>query len=360
MPFQKRVHALLRTMSSRKADALLLTHPLNVTYVTGFSGEDSSLILTRNEVFLVTDGRYREQAEHEAQWLRLVLRKGTMFRALADLFAGLRLKRVIFEADHLTYGDFESLHHSSRTTLLPSHAVVEDLRAVKHPEEIRKIRKALAIAEESLRAVKSRIRTGMRECDLAAMLVYAMRQRGSQKDPFDVIVASGPRSSLPHAKTTTRKISKGDILIVDWGAQYRGYCSDLTRTFFVGNIPYEARHIYRTVLAAQTRAISEIRPGRGGKRIDGAARAVVRKAGYGDNFMHGLGHGIGLAVHERPSLTPSTNTRIRTGTVFTVEPGIYIPGWGGIRIEDVVLATPRGAQKLSALPRTLASAAIAS
>jgi len=357
---QKRINALLRKMSRRKADAYLLTHPLNVTYLTGFTGEDSSLILTTDEAVLVTDGRFREQAETEAPWLRVVLRKGNMFRAVARLLTRLRLKRVIIEEGHITYADFTSLRRSSRASLLPSRSALEQLRAIKHPEEVRLIRKAVAIAQQALRAVKPKIKAGMRECDVAAALVYETRRRGAEKEAFDVIVAAGHRSSLPHAKTTTRKIQKGDTLLIDWGAQYRGYCSDLTRTFFIGNIPNEARRTYRTVLAAQTRAISEIRPGRGGKRIDGAARAVIRKAGYGENFMHGLGHGIGLAVHETPSLNPSSTARIRKNMVFTVEPGVYIPGRGGIRIEDMVLATEAGAQKLTSLPRTLNSTVIPS
>jgi len=360
MRYQERTKPLLQMMNRRKADAFLLTHPLNVTYLTGFTGDDSSLILTKNDAFLVTDGRYREQAETQAPWLQVILRKGNMFNAIADLAAGLRLTRMLFEEDHIAYGDFAILHRHSRASLQPSRGVVEALRTVKRPQELRLIRKALSIAQQALRAVKPAIKPGIRECDIAAALVYAMRRRGADKEAFDIIVASGPRSSLPHAKTATRKIREGDLLLVDWGAQYRGYCSDLTRTFFVGNIPDEGRRIYRTLLAAQNHAITEIRPGRGGKRIDGAARAVIRKAGYGGNFMHGLGHGIGLAVHESPSISPSASTRIRQNMVFSVEPGIYIPGWGGIRIEDMVQVTSAGAKRLSTIPRNLHSATIPS
>ncbi len=345
-------------MRQRKADAFLLTNPLNVTYLSGFSGEESSLIVTGNKAILVTDRRYAERAESEAPWLDIITRKRSLIAESAALLSGLSARKALFEEDHISQHDYSALRRNCRLTLPPSKGMIQQLRAKKDHQELKAIRKAISIAQTAFRSVKHNLAPGIRECDVAAMLIYQMRQRGAEKEPFDLIVASGPATSRPHAKTSTRKIRIGDILLIDWGAKYRGYCSDLTRVCFIGKIPPKAREIYQIVLAAQNRAIREIRPGRGGKRIDGAARAFIRQKGYERNFMHGLGHGIGLAPHEIPAIGPSTDLRLTKGMVITVEPGIYLPLWGGIRIEDMILVTKDGAELLTSLPRSIGAALV--
>jgi len=339
--------------------ALLVTDTANVTYLTGFRGDDSWLLVAGARQWFLTDSRYTEQAAAEAPQCELVERKETLVKTLAELFPACGARGLAFEAPSMSYATYVKVADGlDGVELAATESLVEKLREVKDEGEVARIRQAVEVAEAAFRDVRRQLAPGQSEREVATRLDHAMRVRGAAKASFESIVAARERSSLPHARATDSTIGRGDAVLVDWGAQRDLYCSDATRMLFLAPPDRRWREIYDTVLAAQQAAIDAVRPGAPLSEVDAAARDHIAKAGYGDRFGHGLGHGVGLRVHERPSLNKRGEGALAEGMVVTIEPGIYLPGWGGVRIEDLVCVRRDGAEALSSLPKTLDAAIV--
>ncbi len=365
--YLKARHKLVReAMKELKLDALLLTHPADLAYLTDFTGDDSIGLVTKTDLHLVTDFRYVEQAQIEAAWLKVTLREGKMAEALSKTIVDTGVKRVGFDANFATFGQITALDAAAKEVLksdakskikeielVPLEDVMINLRKVKDDHEVGIIRKAVACAEEAFEAIKSELRVGQSESYLAGLLILELRSRGASGSSFPPIVAAGPNSSLPHYRPSETLVQKDQPLLIDWGAYYKGYCSDLTRTFMIGRVNPKMKQIYKVVLEAQLAAIAFLRPGVTTMQADRIARDVIEKAGFGKEFGHGLGHGIGRDIHELPTMRKTGGEEeLRPGMIVTVEPGIYLPGIGGVRIEDDVLITHSGAEVLSTLDKS--------
>jgi Xaa-Pro aminopeptidase len=350
----RRRQRLVRLLPREDVDAFLISHPVNVTYLTGFSGDSSHLILGRKRTLLVSDARYTEQIGEECPGLETHIRppSQTLHQAVAEVLGGMKFHAIGFEMGHMTVGDLETLRE-----LLPAvswqggRERVEKLRAVKDPTEIGHIREAIAIAERAFAMFQAMLRPDDCEKDLGDNLEMYIRRAGGCCASFPSIVAVGPRAALPHAPPSAKRVSEAGLLLVDWGASGRFYKSDLTRVLATRKISPKLEKVYEVVLQAQARALRAIRPGAKARDVDAEARSFIAQAGFGQFFGHGLGHGIGLQIHEAPMLRQNVDTVLRPGMVITVEPGIYLPGWGGVRIEDDVLVTPDGCEVLSSVPK---------
>ncbi len=327
-------------------DALYITRPENVRYLSGFPHpEDAQVLLSHEGAFLLTDPRYPE-AERESRIPAKVLRR----EEKEGLFQGLR-GRVGFEAEHLPYAALERLRELSPAEWVPTKGVVERLRLKKTPEEVAAIRQAQALAEEALAHALSLLKPGVEEREVALELEFFLRRRGAEGVAFPPIVASGVRGALPHAGASEKPLRAGELVTLDLGAKVAGYHSDMTRTFALDQVEGELKTAFQAVLAALERALEALRPGRTGKEVDALAREELGRYGLDRYFVHSLGHGVGLAVHEGPSLSPYTEDVLEPGMVVTVEPGVYLPGLGGVRIEELVLITEDGFELLSRFPR---------
>lgn len=343
----ERQAALRAALAEEGLDALLVTHLPNIRYLTGFTGS-AALLLVAEIATLVTDFRYAVQAPNEAGTAAVVeIDQTNVWDRLGRVLAARGPASLGLEAQSLTVRDAERLGALTRARLVPVSGMVERLRAAKAPEEITSIRSAAALAATALAEVLPMVRPGRTELEVAAALEAALRRRGSEWHPFPTIVASGPRAALPHARTSGRGIDPGDLLLLDFGAQVDGYCADLTRTVVVGRADERQRTVYALVREAQRRALDHLRAGITGREGDALARDVIVARGFGDAFGHSLGHGLGLEVHEAPRLAPTAEGVLPLHAVVTVEPGIYLPGWGGVRLEDDVSLGPDGAQLLS-------------
>ncbi|MCB9850025.1 MAG: aminopeptidase P family protein [Phycisphaerales bacterium] len=346
-------------LARNKLPALLITNRFDHVYLTGFTGEDSAVLITKSTVHLISDGRFDTSIKQEAPWAKVSLRKGTLTDEIATVVRSYRLKEVGIQSDVMSVAMRAALAKKLRgVKLVDAPPVCADLRVLKDKDELALMEKATRIAEAAYRATLKTLRVGQTELEVAARLEYEMKRRGSTSPAFDSIVALDANAALPHAVPGERRIKRGSTLLFDWGATYRFYRSDLTRTVFIGSIPPKMREVYALVLAAQEKAIAAIRPGVKMCDVDAEARSRIAGEGYGDFFNHGLGHGLGLDVHEPPSLRWSSQEVLREGMVVTVEPGIYLPGVGGVRIEDDVLVTRTGHRVLSRLNKNLATAVL--
>jgi len=335
----------------RGIDGFLVTDMNNVRYLTGFTGSSGFLLMTRKGNILVTDFRYREQAEKEVRGLNIAIQKGSRLGTLSNLAKRHNIKKLGFETS-VSYEFFNGLSRKD-FLLKPLANIVERLRSVKNAEEIKLITMAVRRAESAFLEVLPYIKKGVRENKIARFFEERLKKKGCSRLPFDIIVASGSNSSLPHAKPSDKKLKSGDLVLVDWGGEAGGYFSDMTRTLLIkGTDVGKKKEIYETVLRANKKAVSTISPGVDSKEIDNSARYVIKKAGYGEFFGHGTGHGVGIQVHELPSIAMSKKGLIKENMVFTVEPGIYVPGLGGVRIEDMVVCK-RKAVLLTRLSREL-------
>jgi Xaa-Pro aminopeptidase len=353
-PLQRR-QQLTRPLASEGVDALLVSNPLNVTYLTGFSGDSSHLILLPQRTLLVSDRRFTAQLAEECPGLETVIRPPaqTLHAAVAEALTKLGVRSVGFESSHLTVAEWETLREAVKTIdWKPGRDRVEKLRVIKDESEVAAIREAIDLAERAFSVFRTLLRPADREKDLADFLEATIRRLGGNGTSFPSIIAVGERAALPHAPPTERAVGDGELLLVDWGASGRFYKSDLTRTFATRTISPKLEAVYAVVAKAQQRAIARIRPGVKGREVDAEARAVIAEANFGD-LDHGLGHGIGLEIHEGPALRPNSEAVLQPGMVVTVEPGIYQPGWGGVRIEDDVLVTPDGCEVLTHVGRDL-------
>jgi Xaa-Pro aminopeptidase len=335
-------------------DALIITKPSNRRYLSGFTGSSGYLLLTEREDILVTDFRYAEQAAAQAQKFRVVRQGLEHMQTLRELIDCYGLKKVGIEKEVTTLSSFEEYQKSiPGAVFVPVSDPVAAWRRIKSAEEIGLIRKAIEIADRTFLHLKGFVTAGQTEKEVALEIEFFMRRLGSERNAFEIIVASGGRSSLPHGTATDKVIARGELVTVDFGAVYSGYRSDITRTLVMGPPDERQKSIYELVLRAQKAAVESIKPGLKSSEVDMVARSIISEAGYGSNFGHGLGHGLGLDIHEGPRLSPLDETMLEPGMVVTVEPGLYLPGWGGVRIEDVVAVTPQGCEVLTRSPKNL-------
>lgn len=339
-PVIERLRKLRMSIVESGLDALLVSQPENRRYLSGFTGSAGWLLVSEKDAVLATDFRYVEQARGESPDFEIV----RTARELRDWFPGLvsdsGWRRLGFEASSISCDSHQKLSEATgpgQVELVPTTNLVEQLRAIKEPEEVGFITAAVRQADAALELARKTIRPGITEKEGAWTIEKLLRQNGSEAVPFEIIVASGPNAALPHARPTDRMIGRGEPVIIDMGARFNGYCSDLSRTFFAGKADNNFEEVYDIVLRAQTTAIEGIESGMDAAQADRLARNIIEEAGYGDAFGHGLGHGVGLAVHESPTLGPGSSGSLADGMVFTVEPGIYLVGQGGVRIEDMVV-----------------------
>jgi Xaa-Pro aminopeptidase len=336
-------------MKARRLDAVLVSSVAGVRYLSGFTGDSSVALVTRRGQYLITDFRFEEEAELSAPLFRAVIHRRGLMSMAARRAGRSRVRRLGYQEQVLSAAQLAALRGSAR--LVPVGLLVDRLRAVKSSAEVAAVRAAVRAAEKGLLSSRRAFRAGIDERSAAAELRRALvRTAGAQDQAFETIVAEGPRGSLPHARPTERRIRRGSTVLIDWGARVGFYHSDLTRVLATGRIPRLFGRLLRIVREAQLAALERIRPGVQARQVDAAARKVIARAGYGERFGHGLGHGLGLEVHEHPSISPRSTGRLEPGMIFTVEPGIYLPGRFGIRLEDDVLVTEAGCEVLSSLP----------
>ena len=353
---EQRREKLRKLMRKEGVPALLVTNEPNVTYLTGFTGDSSFLLLTESKEVLLTDGRYTTQLAEECPGLDLRVRtpSSRIDELLEQVVKQSKLGRLAIEASSMSVVLYDTIRgRIPKVELVSTHGLVEQLREIKDKGEIAEIREAVRMAERAFAVVKASLRPTQTEREVAHELERQIRLFGGEGCSFKPIVAVGDRAALPHYQPGERKISESELLLIDWGARGRLYVSDLTRILVTGRISPKLRRIYGLVLNAQQAAIDAIRPGVAMKEIDKAARSTIAKGGHGKHFNHGLGHGIGLEIHEAPRLAANENRQLQAGMVITVEPGIYLPKWGGVRIEDDVLVTRDGHEVLSSVSKDL-------
>jgi Xaa-Pro aminopeptidase len=354
MDYGSRRKRLISELDSIGVDALLVTRMTNIRYLTGFTGSTAFLLMGPTPTMIV-DFRYKEQVSREVDGVEVqqVVSSRELWDATRQLLARSGLKAIATESDHLSVGRYLDLSSTDSIKWVPSQNLVEKLRFRKEPDEIKALREAVRIADEAVEEIAGVIRPGMTEHRVAGEIELLQRSKGGERSASEIIVASGPRSSLPHGIATDRVISAGEPIMLDLGTVFRGYLSDLTRTLHLGPAPKEFHRIYDIVFEAQRRAEARIKPGMTGREADAIAREYIASEGFGEHFGHSLGHSIGLDNHEFPLLSPYDNTVLEAGMVTTVEPGIYVKGVGGVRIEDMVLINETGCEVLSRSRKTL-------
>lgn len=351
-----RVERLKALFPAREIDGVMITKAENRRYITGFTGSSGVVIVSGDRQVLVTDFRYLEQAAEQAPNFEIADGSSDMLGKVRDVVADLKIQKLGFEAAGMTYFEFQEYNNklSAVTTMVPQmHGIAEELRLFKDEEEISMLKRAAEMADAAFEHILTFIKPGLTELDVALELEYFMKKMGSEKNAFDFIVASGPRASLPHGVATTRVIQSGEFVKMDYGAVYKGYHSDITRTVVVGEPTDKMLEIYSIVKRAQQSVLDQIKEGMTSAEADTIARNIIAEAGYGPNFGHGLGHGLGLEVHESPRVSFRDNTVLKEGMVVTVEPGIYLPQWGGVRIEDDVVITKGGCRILTSATKEL-------
>lgn len=351
-----RMESVRRAMqdSTERPEAVVIASPENRRYLTGFSGSSAAAVLSASAAVLVTDFRYLDQARDECPGWEIHRQGDGLLEAVATVIAGLRVTRVGFERELATYGFYADLTaRLEGCELLPLSGLVEGRREVKAEEEVDLIRQAAHITDAVLDKALPMLKPGAEEREIALEIEYEMRKLGADGAAFATIVASGARSALPHGRASAKKLAAGDLVTIDLGAAYAGYSADLTRTFVLGTPTARQKEIYSLVLEAQEAALGAVRPGRTGREVDAVARDIISSRGHGQHFGHGLGHGVGLAVHEGPRLAPTGEKQLVPGNVVTVEPGVYITDWGGVRIEDLCVVRPGGVEVLSRFPKEL-------
>ncbi len=348
---QKRISS-----SSFKADSLLIVKDTNVTYLSGFTGDSTYLLVFADKAFLLSDSRYTIQLSEEAPEITALIRDNKtsllslVRQAIANHSGENKKFRLGIEGDGMTYAlftAFKKLLGDFDIDVVPVTGEVEALRAIKDKYELEQIRQAIVVAQKAYRALIATLTPKMTERDAALELEYTMRKLGARKAAFPSIVGVGPRAALPHAVPGNFRIEESDQLLIDWGADVNGYKSDLTRSSITGKLSPKFKKVYSVVYDAQAAAIAAVKPGVKCSKIDAVARDFIAKAGYGKYFGHGLGHSVGLDIHESPSFSPKDDTVLKPGMVITVEPGIYLQDWGGIRIEDDILVTKNGCEVIT-------------
>ncbi len=348
-----RIENVRSLLSEYHLDGILIIGAPNRRYVTRFTGTAGAALITEKEALFITDFRYKDQAKEQVSGYEIVIQTGTIYEEIAKRVEKLGIKKLGFEHS-LSYGDYERLAKLlASTTLVPTDRLVEKLRIIKDETEIEIMQEAATIADKAFEHILTYIRPGVTEKEVANELEFFMRREGADSASFDIIVASGVRSALPHGVASEKKIENGELVTLDFGAYYKGYCSDITRTVAVGSIEPKLKEIYEIVLEAQKRGVAGIKAGMTGKQADALTRDFIAEKGYGDYFGHSTGHGVGMDIHEEPRLSKTSATILKPGMVVTVEPGIYISGLGGVRIEDEILITADGNRSLTKAPKEL-------
>jgi Xaa-Pro aminopeptidase len=352
--FERRRETVSAGLAERKLDALLVSFSPNLRYLTGFTGSNGNLLVLRERAILFTDPRYTIQASQEAA-CEVRIAKGPLVMDVASAIARLKLRRIGYEPPRMTCDWFESLNSRlpMQAALKPVSGWIEELRTIKSPAEIELIRHSVETNSAAFDQAVSRVRVGMKEQDLAAELEYRMRRLGAEKPAFETIVAAGTRSALPHAQPTSAKMEAGGLVVVDMGATREGYASDMTRMLFLGAPTAKVKRMYRAVREAQQAAIDAVRPGVSTAYVDRQARRVLKGYGLEQAFVHSTGHGLGLEIHEPPRIGRRDKQRLQSGMAITIEPGAYLEGFGGIRIEDTVLVTRSGCEILTPTSKQL-------
>ncbi len=356
-----RIEAARKLLTEKGLDAAFLASPANIQYLSGFAGTDSYLYLSAaGRRVILTDSRYTLQAEEEGEncEVRTIQGERVYGVLLKELLEEDRVSRLGFEDGVMTWQMVKKLQDAAGSEKeeerwVPLGESVSLLRAVKDDEELARLARAEQIGDEAFSYILTQIRPGITELEIAAKLEYYMKSHGAQEKSFDTIAASGLHSAMPHAVPSEKILEMGDFLTLDFGCKYQGYCSDMTRTVVIGKASEKQKEIYRIVLEAQEAALAGLRSGLTGAQGDKLARAVIEQAGYGEYFGHGLGHSVGLEIHEKPALSSRDETVLEPGMIETVEPGIYIPGFGGVRIEDMVVITESGVRNLTGSPKGL-------
>ncbi|MDY6854276.1 MAG: aminopeptidase P family protein [Thermodesulfobacteriota bacterium] len=340
-------------LDSYSLDAILISSLDNIRYISGFTGSEGIIMFCRDQSYFLTDSRYTTQAAEQTSGF-IVQQYRKKESEISELIIRLCFKNVGFEPKHITFEAYNKLSENLQDTrLIPIPKGLESIRSKKEEAEVESIKEAIRIASESyLQAIK-KIEFGIEEREVALEIEYLIKRRGGQGIPFDIIVASGKRAALPHGVSSNKRIEKGDLVLIDFGARYQGYCSDETQTLVVGKPTHEQKKIHQIVRDSQQKAFEAIKPGVDVTKVDIAARDYIEKAGFGKYFGHGTGHGVGLAVHEMPHISPLSEGIIEEGMVFTIEPGIYIPRWGGVRLEDMIRVTSFGCERLTYLSKDL-------
>ncbi|NJP37641.1 M24 family metallopeptidase [Alkalicoccus luteus] len=334
-------------------DAFLTQSTYNRRYLTGFTGTAGAALVTADSSRLITDFRYTVQARSQAPEFEIVEHSKPLLEELANQVKELGIHKLGFEKDHVSYTQYEALSEQLDCELIPVSGLVEDMRLLKTADEISVIEKAVQIADEAFSHIQSYIKAGVKEIDVSNELEFFMRKQGAVSSSFDIIVASGERSAYPHGVASDKIIESGELVTLDFGAYYNGYCSDITRTVAVGDVSAELKEIYDTVLQAQIKGVEGLKPGLTGREADALTRDYIKEKGFGEYFGHSTGHGMGMEVHEGPGLSHRSDKKLEPGMVVTVEPGIYVEGTGGTRIEDDVVITEDGCRILSASPKEL-------
>lgn len=355
---KRRVTRLRERLAGKGLDAALISNPQNRRYLSGFTGSAGWLLITRDDAIIATDFRYYEQSRQQAPDFRLHRAKGDLEEWMPPLLAGLGGKKIAFESADIPYATYRTLRKAveglpvdGRPRLVPSQDLVEELRAIKEPKEITAIQAAADLGDAALTEVGRCVEPGWTEKQVAWEIEKHIREHGGDSVAFDIIVAAGPWGAMPHAYPRDEAIREGESIVIDVGVRVDGYSSDLTRTIVLGKPDERFAQVYDVVLTAQLAAIELIEPGMSGEQAHMLAHRVIEEAGYGDNFGHGLGHGVGLDVHEVPRLGKASKDTLAEGMVFTVEPGIYISGWGGVRIEDLAVLENGRVRVLSRAPK---------
>lgn len=338
---------LREQLKNEEIEALLITNPYNLSYMTQFTGTAGVAVISASDAVFITDFRYTEQAEKEVEGYRIVQHTTTMIEEVATQVKNMKVNSIGFEKDDMSFGMYELYSKEIHAEMKPISGLVEELRMVKTVDEIAILQKAAKIADNAFDHIITYIKPGLTELDVSNELEFFMRKQGATSSSFSIIVASGLRSALPHGVATDKVIESGDFVTLDFGALYEGYISDITRTVAVGEPSDKLREIYSVVLEAQELALKGIKPGMTGIEADAIARDYITSKGFGEAFGHSTGHGIGMEVHEAPGLSFRSETVLKPNMVVTVEPGIYLPEIGGVRIEDDIVITKDGNERLT-------------
>ncbi|MCX8012336.1 MAG: Xaa-Pro peptidase family protein [Desulfobacterota bacterium] len=350
---KKRINRVLEALKEERVDALLVTDLTNIRYISGFTGTEASALITPEAFFLLVDSRYTTQAKQEAPFFQII-KVTKRIEDTIKLIKRLKMRKIGFEGTAMYYTDFcEIAKNLSEGGFIPIKKRLDFIRMRKEKEEIEIIRRAIEISTQGFQAMKCELKIGVREKHIAHTYEIEAKKNGADKIAFDIIVASGKRSALPHGVASNKKIGKRELVVMDFGIQYRGYNTDETCTLVCGKPTPKQKEFFAVVKSAHDRAISQIRPGVSSRLVDKAARDYIAKKGLGKYFGHGTGHGVGLSVHEEPWISPLKEEVLEEGMVFTIEPGVYVPNWGGIRVEDMVLVTRDGCEILTQLPKNL-------
>ena len=350
----QRIKQAIAVIKKNNLDCMIVSEINHVRYLSGFTGSNGLVVVTPSKAYFLTDFRYASQAPKEVKNCQVIIVSRQLITELPKLPVFKKGARVGIEAEFVSLKLMNSFKELLPAVVFkPTEQLIESLSIIKDQDEISRIKKAVRIADKAFSEILAILKPGMRENEVALALEYKMRSFGADNISFDTIIASGLRSSMPHGRASDKKLRKGDFVTLDFGALYRGYASDITRTVVLGKATEKQKKIYQVVLNAQKSACKAVKPGLACNRLDGLARDFIMKAGYGDYFGHGLGHGLGMLVHDRPTVSPQSNDVLEPGMVITIEPGIYIPNWGGVRIEDDVLVTATGGQILTKSPKDL-------